>query len=70
MLIVCGATLEMYYLNPMAKTIFEAMDGIKTVDDVKNLILSQFEVSERELELDLVDIVRDFQWKRLVKLEG
>ncbi len=60
----------MYYLNPMAKTIFEAMDGIKTVDDVKNLILSQFEVSERELELDLVDIVRDFQWKRLVKLEG
>lgn len=69
-LVVCGSTLEIYYLNKVASVVLESMNGKNTVDDIKQLLLRRFDVKERELEHDLIDVIRDFQWKRLAKLEG
>lgn len=69
-LVVCGSTLEIYYLNKVASIVLEAMNGKNTVDDIKQLLLRRFDVEERELEHDLIDVIRDLQWKRLAKLEG
>lgn len=70
LLIVCGSSLEMYYLNKVASIILESMDGKNTVDDIKYVLLQQFDVTEKELEIDLIDTIRDLQWKRLAKLEA
>ena len=69
-LVVCGSTLEIYYLNKVASVVLESMNGKNTVDDIKQLLLRRFEVEERTLEHDLIDVIRDLQWKRLAKLEG
>lgn len=69
-LVVCGSTLEIYYLNKVASVVLESMNGKNTVDDIKQLLLRRFDVEERTLEHDLIDVIRDLQWKRLAKLEG
>lgn len=69
-LIVCGSTLEMYYLNKVAAIVLEEMDGKHTIDDIKHILLERFDVEDKMLEQDLIDVIRDLQWKRLAQLEG
>ena len=45
-------------------------DGKNTVDDIKRKLLTCYDVDEKELEDDIVDIIRNMQWKRLMILEG
>lgn len=69
LLIVCSHSLEIYYLNPTAGLILKSANGKNTVDDIKTMFLERFDVDECELEMDLVDTIRDLQWKNLILLE-
>ena len=68
-LIVCSENLSMYYLNSTAAMFIELADGKSTVGDIKQKFLDRYDVDERELENDFVDMIRDLQWKKILTLE-
>ncbi len=69
-IVVCGRTLEICYLNKIGGQILEWSDGFNTLNDVEKQLLKIYDVDEQELRRDIVDLIRDLQWKRLIKLEG
>ena len=69
LLIVCGSDLEIYHLNEIADFFITYGYGTSSVDNIKQKILAEYEVEERELENDLIDTVRSLQWKGLIVLK-
>ncbi len=67
--VVCGKTLEICYLNRSAGFLLSLCDGKRTLGDIEREMLSAFSVDPAMLQKDLVDIVRDLQWKRLLVVE-
>ena len=45
-------------------------DGKNSIDDIKQKFLERYEVDEKELEKDLIETTRNFQWQRIIVLEG
>jgi len=68
-LIICADSLTIYYLNATAAFFIELADGKSTVGDIKRKFLAHYDVDERELESDFVEMIRDLQWKRILTLE-
>ena len=68
-LIICAENLTIYYLNSTAAYFIELADGKSTVGEIKNKFLSRYDVDERELENDFVEMIRDLQWKKILTLE-
>ena len=68
-LIICADSLTIYYLNATAAFFIELADGTATVGDIKRKFLARYDVDERELENDFVEMIRDLQWKRILTLE-
>lgn len=68
-LIICAETLSMYYLNATAAFFINSADGNATVNEIKDKFLQKYDVDEEELEKDLVDTIRDLQWKQILYLE-
>ena len=68
-LIICADSLTIYYLNSTAAFFIELADGKSTVGDIKNKFLARYDVDERELEKDFVEMIRDLQWKKILTLE-
>ena len=68
-LIICAADLTIYYLNATAALFIEMADGSATVGDIKREFLACYDVDERELENDFVEMIRDLQWKKILTLE-
>jgi len=68
-LIICAENLSIYYLNATAAFFIELADGKLTVGDIKKKFLARYDVDERELEKDFVEMIRDLQWKHILTLE-
>ena len=68
-LIICADNLMIYYLNTTAAFFIELADGKSTVGEIKNKFLARYDVDERELENDFVEMIRDLQWKKILTLE-
>lgn len=68
-LIICADNLTIYYLNTTATFFIELADGKATVGDIKRKFLARYDVDERELENDFVEMIRDLQWKKILALE-
>ena len=68
-LIICADNLTIYYLNTTAAFFIELADGTATVGDIKRKFLARYDVDERELENDFVEMIRDLQWKKILTLE-
>ena len=68
-LIICAENLAIYYLNSTAAFFIELADGKATVGDIKRKFLARYNVDERELEKDFVEMIRDLQWKKILTLE-
>ena len=69
MLIVCSENLVMYYFNATAAFFLDSVDGKLTVAEIKNKFLECYDVEERELEKDFIEMIRDLQWKKILVLE-
>jgi hypothetical protein len=50
-----------YVLNPVANRIWELLDGQRTLAQVRDLLLEEFEVSPLELEQDIIDFIERLQ---------
>ena len=70
MLIIESKDLNIFYLNKTAAYFVSLSDGNHSIDDIKNKMLEKYDVSVEELENDLVETVRDLQWKSLIVLEA
>lgn len=68
-LIICAEGLVIYYLNATAAFFIELADGKSTVGEIKEKFLARYDVNERELEKDFVEMIRDLQWKKILTLE-
>ena len=68
-LIICAEDLTIYYLNATAAFFIELADGKLTVSEIKQRFLARYDVDERNLENDFVEMIRDLQWKKILTLE-
>lgn len=68
-LIVCANNLSIYYFNSTATFFINEADGKKTIEDIEQKFLEEYDVDKSELEKDLVDMIRDLQWKQILILE-
>ena len=48
-----------YNLNEVGAFVWEHLDGEKTLDDLKNMVTQEFDVSAQEAEEDLIQFVGD-----------
>ncbi len=67
--VVYGKELEICYLNKIGWQILDKSDGNNTLNDIAKYLLMIYEVDEDELKCDIVELIRDLQWKRLIRLE-
>lgn len=68
-LIIYGETLEISYLNKIAAQVMELSNGSNTMSDIVDVLLKKYDVEENELKIDIITLVRELQWKRIIKLE-
>ena len=66
--IVTNYTNKMIYLNGTASEIFLLCDGKRSINDICNKMLSEYDVEPKTMRHDLIKIIRDFQWTRIIKL--
>ena len=71
-LIVMNAESKIYYLNDTARFVYENIDGNTSIENIFNMIKKEFEVTsdmEEEVKNDVVSIIRDFQWQKIIELK-
>jgi len=54
------------FLNETALFVFQLIDGKKTVDEIVECFISNFDVDRNVFESDVIEILRGFQWKKLI----
>lgn len=67
-LIVMNANLEMFYLAEIAKAMMEAISKGIRVDDLFQKLQADYDVSAIQLKNDLIDFIKEMQWKSIVSL--
>lgn len=58
-----------YTLNKDAARIWNLIDGKNTVDDIKKIIFSEFDISKRQLDRKLVSLIKDLKEIKAVKVK-
>jgi len=52
---------SIYNLNEVGAFIWERFDGQKTIGDIKDRIVKEFEISEKEAQQDLIEFVNQLK---------
>ena len=52
---------SIYNLNPVAAFVWQHLDGKKTLNDIKDLMTGEFEVSDPDAEQDLTEFVAQLE---------
>ena len=69
-LIVMNDNLETFYLASTAKEIIETIsNGIK-VDDLYQKMQTEYEIDATTLKSDILEFLKDMQWKRVICLSA
>ena len=68
-LIIANRESNVYYLNGTGREIWESIDGSKSINEICECLLGEYDVSREVLESDLTSFVRDMQWKKLLRLK-
>jgi hypothetical protein len=68
--IVCNNhNFRVDYLNETALIIFQLIDGQKSVGDIAKCFMKEVDTNIDILEHDLIEILRDFQWRKIIVLK-
>lgn len=68
-LMIKSVDLEIFYLNGTAKDFILLCDGNNSLGKIKNILIESYDVKESILKNDLIDLIRDLQWKKIIVLE-
>lgn len=66
--IVNNFSNKMVYLNSTASTVFLLCNGENSIDDICNYMLGEYDVSIDVIQKDIVRVIRDLQWNRIIRL--
>lgn len=66
--IVTNFSNKMVYLNETAGYVFCMCNGKLSIQDIFDRIISEYDVSPDVLQSDLLTIIRDLQWNKIIKL--
>jgi hypothetical protein len=68
--VVCNAhDFRVSYLNKTALTVFQLIDGKSTIMNIIQRFLEKIDVDRNVFEKDLIELLRDFQWRKLITLK-
>lgn len=68
-LIVANKNSDVYYLNNMAKEMYSLIDSKISIEKIYEQVKKEYDVEELELKNDIINFVRDLQWKKLIRLK-
>ena len=68
-LVVSAPDLSIYYLNETARLFYELIDGKSSIDSIVEALAAEYEVDRATLQEDIILLVRDLQWKKLLVLQ-
>ena len=68
-MVLYGKELDICYLNKIGGEIISLGNGKNTASDIADMLLQTYDVDENELREDIIWLIRELQWKRLVRLE-
>ena len=57
---------RIFTLNPVAEYIWQAMDGQKSLDDIRSHIVSHYDVDKEQAESDIVDFIEELKAADLI----
>ncbi|MCX7068093.1 MAG: PqqD family protein [Methylococcales bacterium] len=69
-LIVMNDNLETFYLAATAKEIMETISAGIKVDDIYQKLQTEYEVDAMTLKSDIMEFLKDMQWKRVICLSA
>jgi hypothetical protein len=69
-LIVMNDNLETFYLTATAKEMIETISSGISVDDLYQKFQEDYEVDSITLKSDILDFLKDMQWKCVVSLKA
>lgn len=71
-LIVMGYDLNLSHFNDCAKEIFLHLISKKhcKIKDIFNHVSCIYDVDEKQLQSDIIEFIRDLQWKNLILLSA
>lgn len=67
-LIVSSYTLDIYYLNAVAKDFYLAIGPGKSIATLRDELLKEYDVDKETLSTDIARLVRELQWKNILVL--
>ena len=67
--VLSNRTFEVHYLNCVAKDFFGLVDGKRTVQEIVASLLQEYNVVKDVLEQDILCLVRELQWKKILSLK-
>ena len=67
-LILTNEAGDIQFLNDVALEIYYLFNGQNSIESIVSSIYELYDVNMKELEEDVVELVRDLQWKHLIKL--
>ena len=58
---------SIYSVNQMAATVWEMLDGKRTLGQIRDALLQEYEVSPAELEKDLLELLEQLKSENLIR---
>ena len=58
---------SIYSINEVAATIWDLMDGKRTLGEIKALLMEKFDVAPEELERDMAEFVEQLKAEKLIR---
>ena len=68
-LVALNRSNEIYYLNGMAREMWGLLDGTTSIEGLCAKIMSEYEIDRERIEPDIVNFIRDLQWKKLIRIK-
>jgi len=67
-LIVMNDNLEIFYLTETAREMMACITDKIKIDDLYQKIITEYDVDPLTLKSDLLDFIKEMQWKKVVSL--
>ena len=52
---------SLYTLNEVSAHVWELLDGVRRVDEIRDLIVTEFDVSHEQAQEDLLQLIEQFE---------
>ncbi|MBQ4432501.1 MAG: PqqD family protein [Synergistaceae bacterium] len=69
MIIASNHSGHIYYLNETAAYIWCIIDGTLSIESLERKIFAEYKATPEKIRNDLVNFIRDMQWKKLIRLK-